>query len=66
MVVAVTGPSELERERDAIVQSIISLEDQVNRGSSISKAEYLRRRHELEQRLIQVMNELTRRAAFPG
>ncbi len=60
MVATLAGSSELERERDAILQSIISLEDQFNRGSATSKAEYLQQRHELEQRLIQVMDELTR------
>ncbi|MBN2151488.1 MAG: hypothetical protein JW839_08585 [Candidatus Lokiarchaeota archaeon] len=60
------GSGELERERDALVQSIISLEDQFNRGRAVPKAEYLRQRHELEQRLVQVMDELTRRSAFQG
>lgn len=58
--------SDLERERNAIVHSIISLENQLIRGRVASKDEYLRQRQELEQRLLQVMDELTRRRAFPG
>nr|MDO8085367.1 hypothetical protein [Candidatus Sigynarchaeum springense] len=57
---------ELDLERDRILESIISLEDQFNRECAISKAEYLRHRHELEQHPIQVMHELTRRTAFEG
>ncbi|MEX2683552.1 MAG: hypothetical protein Q6373_018390 [Candidatus Sigynarchaeota archaeon] len=60
------GELELEHERDAILQSIISLEDNFKSGRAVSKAEYLRRRHELEQALIHVMDELTRRAVFQG
>jgi hypothetical protein len=60
MVAAVARSNALERERDTLTQSIISLEDQFNRGGTTSMAEYLQRRHELEQRLIQVMDELTR------
>ena len=60
MVAAVDGSSELERERDAILHKIITIESELDRGGTISKAEYLHQRHELEQRLIQVMDELTR------
>ncbi len=52
MVADVTGSSELERERDTILHNIITLESELVRGGTISKADYLQQRHELEQRLI--------------
>ena len=60
MVAAVAGSSELERERDTILHKIITIESELDRGGATSKADYLQQRHELEQRLIQVMDELTR------
>jgi len=47
-------------ERDSLIKSILLLEDQYSRGDARSRADYLEQRHQMEQRLIQVMDELTR------
>ncbi len=48
----------LERERDELVRRITTLEREFNGSGTISRPEYLRTRHECEQRLITVMDAL--------
>ncbi|NMC07633.1 MAG: hypothetical protein GYA24_20635 [Candidatus Lokiarchaeota archaeon] len=50
----------LASDRDALVKSILSLEEEYHTAGTRSLGEYLRERHQLEQRLVQVMDELTR------
>jgi hypothetical protein len=50
----------LVNERDALIKTILSFEDQFIKADARSRADYLEKRHQMEQRLIQVMDELTR------
>jgi hypothetical protein len=59
MLIAETEKA-LAGERDSLVKSILSLEDQYSKGDARTRADYLEKRHRMEQRLIQVMDELTR------
>ncbi|HME55205.1 MAG TPA: hypothetical protein VKM55_23560 [Candidatus Lokiarchaeia archaeon] len=51
---------DLERQRDQLVRKLLNCEAEFNKERVISRQEYLERRKDLEQRLIRVMDELTR------
>lgn len=51
---------DLERQRDQLVGKLLNCEAEFNKEGVISRQEYLEKRKDLEQRLIHVMDELTR------
>ena len=51
---------DLEHLRDSLVQKLLNCEAEFNKEGAMSRQEYLETRHALEQRLIQVMDNLMR------